>query len=76
MQAAAQAEPGWIYGMVIGFLGAALLALVVAMAIASLTGSRAISPDVVTATTLILGGPIGILAPTPTSRNRRAGGQR
>jgi Rv2525c-like, glycoside hydrolase-like domain len=43
----------------------------VAMVIASLTGSRAISPDVVTATTLILGGLIGILAPTPTSKKRR-----
>ncbi len=71
VQAAAQAEPGWIYGMVIGFLGAALLALVVAMVIASLTGSRAISSDVVTATTLILGGLIGILAPTPISRKRQ-----
>jgi uncharacterized oligopeptide transporter (OPT) family protein len=57
--------------MVIGFLGAALLALVVAMVVASLTGSRAIAPDVVTATTLILGGLIGILAPTPTSKKRR-----
>jgi hypothetical protein len=71
VQVAAQAEPGWIYGMVIGFLGAALLALVVAMVVASLTGSRAIAPDVVTATTLILGGLIGILAPTPTSKKRR-----
>jgi hypothetical protein len=70
-QAAAQAEPGWIYGMVIGFLGAALLALVVAMVIASLTGSRVISADVVSATTLILGGLIGILAPTPASRKRQ-----
>ena len=65
------AGAGWIYGMVIGFLGAALLALVVAMVIASLTGSRAISSDVVTATTLILGGLIGILAPTPISRKRQ-----
>jgi hypothetical protein len=71
VQAAAQAEPGWIYGMVIGFLGAALLALVIAMVIASLTGSRAIPADVASATTLILGGLIGILAPTPTAKKRQ-----
>jgi hypothetical protein len=71
VQAAGQAEPGWIYGMVIGILGAALLALVVAMVIASLTGSRAIPADVASATTLILGGLIGILAPTPTSKKRQ-----
>ena len=68
VQAVAQAEPGWIYGMVIGILGAALLALVVAMVIASLTGSRAIPADVASAATLILGGLIGILAPTPASK--------
>jgi tetrahydromethanopterin S-methyltransferase subunit B len=68
VQAAASAEPGWIYGMVIGILGAALLALVVAMVIASLTGSRAIPADVASATTLILGGLIGILAPTPSKK--------
>lgn len=71
VQAAAQAEPGWIYGMVIGILGAALLALVIAMVIASLSGSRAIPADVASATTLILGGLIGILAPTPTSKKRQ-----
>jgi Domain of unknown function (DUF1906) len=72
VQAAASAEPGWIYGMVIGILGAALLALVVAMVIASLTGSRAIPADVASATTLILGGLIGILAPTPTAKKGSA----
>ena len=71
VQAAAQAEPGWIYGMVIGILGAALLALIVAMVIASLTGSRVVPTDVASATTLILGGLIGILAPTPTSKKRQ-----
>ena len=74
VQAAGSAEPGWIYGMVIGILGAALLALVIAMVIASLTGSRVIPTDVASATTLILGGLIGILAPTPTSK-KRAGSQ-
>jgi hypothetical protein len=68
VQAAGSAEPGWIYGMVIGILGAALLALVVAMVISSLTGSRVIPADVASATTLILGGLIGILAPTPTAK--------
>jgi hypothetical protein len=68
VQAAGSAEPGWIYGMVIGILGAALLALVVAMVIASLTGSRVIPVDVASAATLILGGLIGILAPTPASK--------
>jgi hypothetical protein len=68
--AATQAEPNWIYGMVIGFLGAALLALVIAMVIASLSGKRTISADVVSATTLILGGLIGVLAPTPASKKK------
>jgi Domain of unknown function (DUF1906) len=68
VQAAAAAEPGWIYGMVIGILGAALLALVVAMVISSLTGSRVVPADVASATTLILGGLIGILAPTPAKK--------
>ena len=75
VQAAGSAEPGWIYGMVIGILGAALLALVIAMVIASLTGSRVIPTDVASATTLILGGLIGILAPTPTSK-KGSGSQR
>jgi pyruvate/2-oxoglutarate dehydrogenase complex dihydrolipoamide acyltransferase (E2) component len=71
VQAAAQAEPGWIYGMVIGFLGVALLALVAAMVIASLRGTRVISTDVASATTLILGGLIGILAPTPSRKRQQ-----
>ena len=71
VQAAAQAEPGWIYGMVIGFLGVALLALVAAMVIASLRGSRVISTDIASATTLILGGLIGILAPTPSKKRQQ-----
>jgi uncharacterized membrane protein len=64
-QAAAASEPSWIYGMVVGFLGVALLALIVAIVIASLTGTRTISTEVVSAATLILGGLIGVLAPTP-----------
>jgi uncharacterized membrane protein YeaQ/YmgE (transglycosylase-associated protein family) len=74
VQAAGSAEPGWIYGMVIGILGAALLALVVAMVISSLTGSRVVPTDVASATTLILGGLIGILAPTPTSKKGSGSG--
>ena len=74
VQAAGSAEPGWIYGMVIGILGAALLALVVAMVISSLTGSRAVPTDVASAITLILGGLIGILAPTPTSKKGSGSG--
>jgi Domain of unknown function (DUF1906) len=70
-QAAAQAEPSWIYGMVIGFLGAALLALVVAMAVASLTKGVTISTDVVSVITLIAGGLIGVLAPTPATRRKK-----
>jgi uncharacterized membrane protein len=64
-QAAATTEPSWIYGMVVVFLGIALLALIAAIVIASLTGSRVISTEVVSAATLILGGLIGVLAPTP-----------
>lgn len=64
-QAAARTEPSWIYGMVIAFLGVALLVLVVAIVIASLSGNRIVSTDVVSAATLILGGLIGVLAPTP-----------
>jgi len=67
-QSAGQSEPHWFYGLVIIFLGAALLLLIVAMMIASLTGSRTISTDVVSAATLIAGGLIGILAPTPTKK--------
>lgn len=70
-EAASPPEPSWIYGMVIGFLGVALLVLVVAMVIASLTTSRAISADVVSAVTLILGGLIGILAPTPSTKKKK-----
>ena len=73
-RAAGSAEPGWIYGMVIGILGAALLALVAAMVIASLTGSRVVPTDVASATTLILGGLIGILAPTPASKKGSGSG--
>jgi len=70
-QSAAPPEPSWIYGMVIGFLGVALLVLVVAMVVASLTGKRTISGDVESATTLILGGLIGVLAPTPATRTKK-----
>ena len=70
-QSADPPEPSWIYGMVIGFLGVALLVLVVAMVVASLTGKRTISGDVESATTLILGGLIGVLAPTPATRSKK-----
>jgi hypothetical protein len=75
-QAAAHAslgdEPSWVYGMVIVILGTALLALVAGILIASLSGTRTISTDVVSAATLILGGLIGVLAPTPgTKRSPR-----
>lgn len=39
--------------------------LVVAIVIASLSGNRIVSTDVVSAATLILGGLIGVLARTP-----------
>jgi hypothetical protein len=65
-------EPSWIYAMVVAILGIALLTLVTGIIIASLSGSRTISTDVVSATTLILGGLIGILTPTPgTKRSPR-----
>jgi hypothetical protein len=57
-------EPSWAYGMVIGFLGAALLALIAVVAITALKG-KTINTDVMSATTLILGGLIGVLAPSP-----------
>jgi hypothetical protein len=61
--------------MVITFLGLALIALIVAIIIASLTGNRMINTDVVSAATLILGGLIGVLAPTPgTKRPPKTGG--
>lgn len=62
------AEPGWLYAMVIGILGAALIALVIAMVISSLRGSGSISTDIVSAATLIIGGLIGVLAPSPTAQ--------
>jgi hypothetical protein len=55
--------------MVIGFLGVALIALIVDIVVASLTGSRAINTDVISAATLILGGLIGVLAPTPAKKS-------
>jgi hypothetical protein len=64
-QASLGSEPSWIYAMVVAILGIALLALVAGILVASLTGSRTISTDVVSAATLILGGLIGVLAPTP-----------
>ena len=57
--------------MVIGFLGVTLLVLVDAMVIASLTTSRTLSADVVNAVTLILGGLIGILALTPSTKKKQ-----
>ena len=41
------------------------------MVISSLRGSRAIPTDVATAMTLILGGLIGILAPTPSKKRQQ-----
>lgn len=64
----ASAEPGWLYAMVIGILGAALIALVIAMVISALRGKGTISTDIVSAATLIIGGLIGVLAPTPTTK--------
>lgn len=74
--AALSAEPGWIYAMVIGILGAALIALVIAMVISSLRGNGTISTDIVSAATLIIGGLIGVLAPTPTTKRsaQKSGG--
>jgi hypothetical protein len=69
-------EPGWIYAMVIGILGVALIALVIAMVISSLRGSGTISTDIVSAATLIIGGLIGVLAPSPTAKkpSQKSGG--
>jgi hypothetical protein len=64
-QAAAGTEPSWIYGMVVAFLGVALLVLIVAIVVASLSGTRMAGTDVVSIATLILGGLLGVLAPTP-----------
>lgn len=69
-QAGLDNEPSWIYAMVIGVLGAALLILTIAMVIIALRG-RNIPNDVVSAVTLILGGLIGILAPTPATKRRQ-----
>ena len=55
--------------MVIAFLGASLVALIIGMLIASLRGKGSISTDVVSAATLIIGGLIGVLAPTPIKKN-------
>jgi hypothetical protein len=60
-------EPGWVYALVIGFLGAALLALIAVIVVTALKG-KGINTDVMSATTLILGGLIGVLAPSPGRR--------
>jgi uncharacterized membrane protein YeaQ/YmgE (transglycosylase-associated protein family) len=64
-QAAASAEPSWIYGLVVAFLGVALLVLIVAIVITSLSGKPTPSTELVSLATLILGGLLGVLAPTP-----------
>lgn len=61
-------EPSWIYALVLCILGAALIALVIAMVISALTGKGAISTDIVSMATLIIGGLIGVLAPTPGTK--------
>jgi hypothetical protein len=75
VQSGPQAETNGIYGMVIGFLGVALLALVAGMITASLIKSGHISTDIVSATTLIAGGLIGVLAPTPAGKKIPAAGR-
>ena len=75
-QAGASGEPNWIYAMVIAFLGAALLALITGIIIASLSGNKTINTSVISATTLIIGGLIGVLAPTPTTKRPPRAAQR
>ncbi len=70
VQAGLGAEPSWMYAMVIAFLGIALLALIIGMIVASLTGNKMINTEVVSSTTLIIGGLIGVLAPTPGTKKQ------
>jgi hypothetical protein len=71
--AAAQAglanEPSWIYAMVIAILGAVVVLLVIAMFVLALKDHR-IPDDVESAATLVLGGLIGVLAPTPATKKK------
>jgi type VI protein secretion system component VasF len=62
--AAQAAEPSWIYALVIAILGAALIALIVGVVIAALSG-RTVDTAIVSAASLITGGLIGVLAPSP-----------
>jgi cobalamin biosynthesis Mg chelatase CobN len=62
-------EPSWIYAMVIGILGAVVVLLVIAMFVLALKNDR-IPDDVESAATLVLGGLIGVLAPTPVTKKK------
>ena len=62
-------EPSWIYAMVIGILGAVVVLLVIAMFVLALKNNR-IPDDVESAATLVLGGLIGVLAPTPVTKKK------
>jgi len=64
-QTPSPSEPSWVYALVIGFLGIALLILVVAIVVGALSGGRPVDASIISAATLIAGGLIGILAPSP-----------
>lgn len=59
------APPGPAYLMVIGILGLALIALIVGDLLSALGSQHTVDTSLMSATTLIAGGLIGVLAPTP-----------
>lgn len=57
--------PGPSYLLVISILGAALLALIIGDLISLFTGNHSVDTNLMSVTTLIAGGLIGVLAPSP-----------
>lgn len=64
--AAKTPQPNWIFAMVIGFLGLALIILIVGAVIAASNG-KMVDTTIVSVVSLIAGGLIGVLAPSPQS---------
>lgn len=62
--AAQSSEPSWIYGLVIAILGAALITLIIGVVVTALSG-KMVDTAIVSAASLIAGGLIGVLAPSP-----------
>ncbi|HEY4023795.1 MAG TPA: hypothetical protein VGM75_34285 [Pseudonocardiaceae bacterium] len=59
-------QPSWIFALVIGILGLALIILIIGAVIAASNG-KMVDTTIVSVVSLIAGGLIGVLAPSPQS---------